>query len=96
MVGHAYRLTAGWAHTDVFCYFSHARLTIPPPGWVAAARAHGVPVLGTLITEWADGEAGNGLLVRQALSVAAGSDEDDGGAICPLARALAPATLPRL
>ena len=64
LVGHAYRLSGAWAHTDVLVYFSHARVSLPPPAWVAAARAHGVPLLGTLITEWADGEAAVELLTR--------------------------------
>ena len=57
-VGHVYRLRH-WQHCDVFVYFSHARLTIPPPGWISAGHTHGVPVLGVFITEWADGEQAN-------------------------------------
>jgi endo-beta-N-acetylglucosaminidase D len=41
-----------WSFVDVFVYFSHAFVTIPPPGWIAAGHAAGVPVLGTIITEW--------------------------------------------
>lgn len=40
-----------WAHVDLFVYFSHSFLTIPPPSWIDAGHLHGVPVLGTLITE---------------------------------------------
>lgn len=83
LVGHMYRLRY-WQHCDIFCYFSHARLSIPPPGWVSAARAHGVPVLGTIITEWTDGESANGIIARQA---ALGKSSPDG--ISPLAHALA-------
>ena len=36
---------------DIFVYFSHHFVTIPPPCWSNAAHTHGVPVLGTLITE---------------------------------------------
>ena len=60
-VGHIYRLRH-WAHVDIFVYFSHHRLSIPPAGWIAAAHAHGVRILGTLITEWEDGEAANDML----------------------------------
>jgi mannosyl-glycoprotein endo-beta-N-acetylglucosaminidase len=60
--GHAYRFEH-WAGTDLFVYFSHARVSLPPPGWTAAAHRNGVRVLGTLITEWADGEAANDLLI---------------------------------
>ena len=27
-----------WASIDYFCYFSHNFVTIPPIGWIAAAR----------------------------------------------------------
>ncbi|GAB6020425.1 hypothetical protein CHUAL_003120 [Chamberlinius hualienensis] len=40
-----------WSHVDIYVYFSHSFLTIPPPGWIDSAHLHGVPVLGTLITE---------------------------------------------
>ncbi|KAL6763605.1 glycoside hydrolase, partial [Haematococcus lacustris] len=40
-----------WEAADVFVYFSHQLVTLPPPGWVTAARQNGVKVLGTLITE---------------------------------------------
>jgi mannosyl-glycoprotein endo-beta-N-acetylglucosaminidase len=46
-----------WRCLDAFVYFSHRLVTIPPPGWVNAAHTHGVPVLGTLITEWEAGAA---------------------------------------
>lgn len=32
-------------------------ITIPPPGWIDAGHLHGVPVLGTFITEWDAGKA---------------------------------------
>ena len=38
-----YRLTQ-WSSIDVFVYFSHALVTIPPPGWINAAHTNGVPV----------------------------------------------------
>lgn len=44
-----------WYLMDVFVYFSHNLVTLPPPCWVNAAHKHGVKVLGTFITE---GDAG--------------------------------------
>ncbi|KAJ7372647.1 hypothetical protein OS493_017919 [Desmophyllum pertusum] len=44
-----------WQLIDIFVYFSHHFVTIPPPCWTNAAHTHGVPVLGTLITESDDG-----------------------------------------
>ncbi len=41
-----------WADVDVFVYFSHGFVTLPPSGWVAAAHTNGVPILGTVIMEW--------------------------------------------
>ncbi|XP_054288978.1 cytosolic endo-beta-N-acetylglucosaminidase-like isoform X2 [Macrosteles quadrilineatus] len=45
-----------WSVIDIFIYFSHKLVTIPPHGWLDAGHKHGVPVLGTLITEWGEGE----------------------------------------
>ncbi|KAL2623550.1 hypothetical protein R1flu_003755 [Riccia fluitans] len=44
-----------WRLLDIFVYFSHNLVTLPPPGWVNAAHKHGVQVLGTFITEWDEG-----------------------------------------
>lgn len=44
-----------WSYIDIFCYFSHARVTIPPVATINAAHMNGVKVLGTFITEWEDG-----------------------------------------
>lgn len=46
-----------WHLMDVFVYFSHDVVTLPPPGWVNAAHTHGVKVLGTFLTEWDEGRA---------------------------------------
>lgn len=46
-----------WAYVDIFVYFSHHRVTIPPVGYIHAAHRHGALALGTLIFENADGLA---------------------------------------
>ncbi|KAK9159180.1 hypothetical protein Scep_005754 [Stephania cephalantha] len=46
-----------WYLIDVFVYFSHNLVTVPPPCWTNAAHKHGVKVLGTFITEWEKGRA---------------------------------------
>lgn len=46
-----------WAYVDVFVYFSHHRVTIPPVGYIHAAHRHGALALGTLIFEWDEGAA---------------------------------------
>ncbi|XP_067672168.1 cytosolic endo-beta-N-acetylglucosaminidase-like isoform X2 [Haliotis asinina] len=45
-----------WQYLDMFIYFSHHLVTIPPPCWTNTAHRHGVQVLGTFITEWNDGK----------------------------------------
>ncbi|KAI1232521.1 Cytosolic endo-beta-N-acetylglucosaminidase, partial [Lamprotornis superbus] len=45
-----------WRYIDIFVYFSHHTVTIPPVVWTNAAHRNSVPVLGTFITEWTDGE----------------------------------------
>ncbi|WZY73951.1 hypothetical protein YC2023_006191 [Brassica napus] len=42
---------------DVFVYFSHSLVSLPPPCWTNTAHRHGVKVLGTFITEWDEGKA---------------------------------------
>ncbi|CAG5124251.1 unnamed protein product [Candidula unifasciata] len=44
-----------WQLIDIFIYFSHNFVTIPPIGWIQAAKKHSVMVLGTIITEWDTG-----------------------------------------
>ncbi|KAK3014089.1 hypothetical protein RJ639_009494 [Escallonia herrerae] len=44
-----------WYLMDVFVYFSHSLVTLPPPCWTNTAHKHGVKVLGTFITEWDEG-----------------------------------------
>uniref|UniRef100_A0A6B2KYC7 FBA domain-containing protein n=1 Tax=Arcella intermedia TaxID=1963864 RepID=A0A6B2KYC7_9EUKA len=54
-----------WQFIDIFIYFSHDRITIPPPSWTSVAHKNGVKVLGTFITEWEGGLADNSLLLTQ-------------------------------
>jgi mannosyl-glycoprotein endo-beta-N-acetylglucosaminidase len=44
-----------WSLVDIFCYFSHEFITIPPTSWISTCRNHGVQIIGTVITEWEDG-----------------------------------------
>uniref|UniRef100_A0A3Q0S2Z3 Cytosolic endo-beta-N-acetylglucosaminidase n=1 Tax=Amphilophus citrinellus TaxID=61819 RepID=A0A3Q0S2Z3_AMPCI len=46
-----------WQYVDIFNYFSHHLVTIPPAVWTNAAHKHGVIVIGTFITEWTEGAA---------------------------------------
>eukprot|EP00752_Nemacystus_decipiens_P002453 g2310.t1 len=50
----AYRMY-DWGLIDIFVYFSHNLVTIPPAGWIDVAHRHGTRVLGTFITEWDKG-----------------------------------------
>ncbi|KAK6145556.1 hypothetical protein DH2020_022376 [Rehmannia glutinosa] len=44
-----------WYLIDVFVYFSHNLVTLPPPCWTNTAHRHGVKVLGTFIMEGDEG-----------------------------------------
>lgn len=44
-----------WSIVDIFVYFSHHLVTIPPCGWITAAHRSGTLILGTFITEWDEG-----------------------------------------
>ncbi|KAB2011050.1 hypothetical protein ES319_D10G288300v1 [Gossypium barbadense] len=46
-----------WYLIDVFVYFSHYLVTLPPPCWTNTAHTHGVKVLGTFIVEGEEGTA---------------------------------------
>ncbi|KAF5283612.1 hypothetical protein FQR65_LT13818 [Abscondita terminalis] len=45
-----------WSQIDIFVYFSHHLITIPPLSWINAAHNNGVQILGTFITEWKPGK----------------------------------------
>ncbi|KOB56747.1 Cytosolic endo-beta-N-acetylglucosaminidase, partial [Operophtera brumata] len=38
-----------WAGIDIFCYFSHHLITIPPLGWINVGHAHGVKIIASLL-----------------------------------------------
>ncbi|XP_041000722.1 cytosolic endo-beta-N-acetylglucosaminidase 1 isoform X2 [Juglans microcarpa x Juglans regia] len=44
-----------WYLIDVFVYFSHSLVALPPPCWINTAHRHGVKVLGTFMAEWDEG-----------------------------------------
>lgn len=44
-----------WSMIDIFIYFSHHRITIPPSSWINIAHKNGVKILGTIITEGDEG-----------------------------------------
>ncbi|ETO19226.1 hypothetical protein RFI_18004, partial [Reticulomyxa filosa] len=44
-----------WQYVDVFVYFSHDFITIPPKQWIDVAHRNQTMILGTLITEHAKG-----------------------------------------
>eukprot|EP01119_Soliformovum_irregulare_P002027 TRINITY_DN1205_c2_g1_i1.p1 TRINITY_DN1205_c2_g1~~TRINITY_DN1205_c2_g1_i1.p1 ORF type:complete len:459 (+),score=149.38 TRINITY_DN1205_c2_g1_i1:171-1379(+) len=62
-IGNAYNFNF-WQHLDIFCYFSHERVTIPPSAWTNVAHRHGVQMIGTFITEWEQGAIENALLLQ--------------------------------
>lgn len=44
-----------WSQIDIFVYFSHHLITIPPLSWINIAHRNGVKIFGTFITEFDDG-----------------------------------------
>ena len=44
-----------WQRVEVFNYFSHHRVTIPPAAWINAGHRNGALVLGTFCIETGDG-----------------------------------------
>ncbi|KAG9300211.1 hypothetical protein G9A89_002657 [Geosiphon pyriformis] len=53
-----------WQYVDTFIYFSHKRVTVPPPQWTNAAHRNGVKIFGTYLTEWEGAISENELWVR--------------------------------
>lgn len=66
-----------WDATDIFVYFSHHRVTVPPREWIQSARRNGTAVLGTLIFEWDAGaeDLHRELLLMNLDGTPCGSDE---------------------
>ena len=58
-----YTLSKYWSFIDIFIYFSHHTISIPPVGWISAAHMNNVLVLGTVITEGLHGQLENLLMV---------------------------------
>lgn len=48
-----------YMHTDIFIYFSHSRISIPPVAWTDSAHRNKTQVLGTFITENEEGTQEN-------------------------------------
>jgi|GEM_PF-3572768 len=46
-----------WQYTDIFSYFTHHWLAVPPPAWINAAHRNGVPMLGNLTPPYDDSGA---------------------------------------
>ena len=44
-----------WTVIDIFCYFSHNLITIPPLTWINSCQKHEKQIIGTFITEWEKG-----------------------------------------
>ncbi|XP_056264184.1 cytosolic endo-beta-N-acetylglucosaminidase isoform X2 [Pseudoliparis swirei] len=64
-----------WQYIDIFNYFTHNLVTIPPAVWTNAAHKHGVVVLGTFITEWTDGAAACESFLKEEESYRAVADK---------------------
>lgn len=44
-----------WQYVDMFIYFSHHLVSVPPETWINAAHENRCRCLATFITEWNDG-----------------------------------------
>ncbi|KAM3579498.1 hypothetical protein VKS41_007954 [Umbelopsis sp. WA50703] len=68
-----------WQFVDIFVYFSHHRITIPPVNFTNACHRNGVLSLGTFIVEWAEGipELENFLLGPNRSTADCDSPEED-------------------
>ena len=52
--GDAFQIT-DWSFIDIFCYFSHNLISLPPIQWIRVCHKHRVQVMGTFLTEWEAG-----------------------------------------
>ncbi|GAM20286.1 hypothetical protein SAMD00019534_034610 [Acytostelium subglobosum LB1] len=66
-----------WQLIDIFIYFTHQCITIPPVSWIECAHKNGVKVMGTVITEWEQGIKDACRLVRGPYFDPDNSDGDD-------------------
>uniref|UniRef100_A0A4W6F095 Cytosolic endo-beta-N-acetylglucosaminidase n=1 Tax=Lates calcarifer TaxID=8187 RepID=A0A4W6F095_LATCA len=64
-----------WQSIDIFNYFTHNMVTIPPAVWTNAAHKHGVVVIGTFITEWKDGATACEAFLKEEESYRAVADK---------------------
>jgi len=56
----------GWEFIDVFVYFSHNRVGIPPRAWIEACHERNTACLGTIITEHKVGTKENLILLSKS------------------------------
>ncbi|KAG2172752.1 hypothetical protein INT43_000099 [Umbelopsis isabellina] len=68
-----------WQFVDIFVYFTHHRISIPPVNFTNACHRNGVLSLGTFIVEWVEGipELENFLLGPSSYTVEGDSPEED-------------------
>jgi len=52
-----------WQYVDIFSYFTHHWVAVPPPSWINAGHRNGVPILGNLTPPYGD----NGSFVQPML-----------------------------
>ena len=50
----AFQIT-DWSCIDIFCYFSHNLISLPPTQWIQVCHRHQVQVMGAFLTEWEAG-----------------------------------------
>ncbi|CDW80610.1 cytosolic endo-beta-n-acetylglucosaminidase [Stylonychia lemnae] len=66
-----------WQYIDVFVFFGHYTVTIPPPAYTDIAHQHGVKMLGTLIFEWDEGGKEAKLMLDGKISMFYDENEQD-------------------
>lgn len=56
-----------WQNVDYFCYFGHHLVSIPPPGYIAAAHRAGCKIIGAFVTEPGKGELLNDMVLKNMM-----------------------------
>jgi hypothetical protein len=56
-----------WQYVDIFSYFTHHWIAVPPPAWINAAHRNGVPMLGNLTPPYPGSPGGDGSFVQPML-----------------------------